>query len=236
MALVTYNPLYEYQPIERVDTPQGRRYWVSKDKTVPSVTTILSATKDASHLEGWKKRVGEAEAERIKTEAAYVGTAMHHILEFLLLGEEDVVNYPEDNLQLLGCEMAFRLARTYFHNIDEHWGAEVPLYYPERYAGTSDLVGVWKGKPAIIDFKQSLKPKRKDWIIDYYHQLAAYACAHDKEHGTNINFGVILIACQTGETQEFTTTGSEFERYKEQWMERVEKFYALSVESNGNSL
>lgn len=235
MALVTFNRRYDYEPIERVDGPNGRRYLVGPNKTVPSVTTILSATKDARHLEDWKKRVGEAEAERIKTEAAYVGTAMHKMLEFLLLGDEDVVDCPTNNLQLLGCEMAVRLARTYFQNIDEHWGPEVPLYYPDRYAGTSDVVGVWKGKPAIIDFKQSLKPKRKDWILDYYHQLAAYACAHDIEHGTNINFGVILVACQTGETQEFTTTGSEFERYRDQWMERVDKFYALNVASNGNS-
>jgi genome maintenance exonuclease 1 len=98
------------------------------------------------------------------------------------------------------------------------------LYYPGKYAGTTDLVGVFRGKPAIVDFKQSLKPKRYEWITDYFHQLAAYAMAHDILHGTDINFGVVLIAVQDGSTQEFTTTGRDFERQKKEWMDRVEKF------------
>jgi hypothetical protein len=228
MALVTYNPRYNYDYYERMDGPDGRWYRVSSTKSVPSVTTILSATKDMSQLDAWKRKVGEAEAERIKTEAADVGTAMHRVLEFLLIAEDDVLVQPRNGLEVLGYEMAFRLARAYFPSIDEHWGAEAPLYYQDRYAGTSDVVGVWQGKPAIIDFKQSLKPKRKEWITDYFHQLAAYACAHDREHGTAIDFGVILVATQTGEVQLFTTTGSEFDNYKSQWLERVERYYRLS--------
>lgn len=229
MALVTYNPRYEYRPMGRVDSPNGRQYKVSATQSLPSVTTILSATKDMSKLDEWKKQVGEAEAERIKTEAAYVGTALHRVMEYLV-GADDRLLQPADRLEMRGYEMGFRLANAYLHNIDEHWGAEVALCFPDRYAGTSDLVGLWQGKPAIIDFKQSLKPKRKEWITDYFHQLAAYACAHDKEHGTNINFGVILVATQTGDVQLFTTTGSEFENYKSQWLERVERYYRSSAE------
>lgn len=225
MALVTYNRRYEYEPIERIDGPDGRRYRVAIDKSVPSVTTILSATKDMSHLNEWKRRVGAEEAERIKTEAAHVGTAMHRVMEYLLLDDDELLQ-PSSWLEVRGYEMAFRLARAYLHNIDEHWGPEAPLYYTDRYAGTCDLAGIWQGKPAIIDFKQSLKPKRKEWITDYFHQLAAYACAHDKEHGTNIDFGVILVATQTGDVQLFTTTGSEFDDYKSQWLNKVESYYA----------
>jgi genome maintenance exonuclease 1 len=238
MALVTYNPRYEYRPMGRVDGPNGRQYKVSATQSLPSVTTILSATKDMSKLDEWKKQVGEAEAERIKTEAAYVGTALHRVMEYLV-GADDRLIQPADMLEMRGYEMGFRLANAYLHNIDECWGAEVALCFSDRYAGTCDLVGVWKGKPAIIDFKQSLKPKRKEWITDYFHQLAAYACAHDREHGTAIDFGVILVATQTGDVQLFTTTGSEFDNYKSQWLERVDRYYRLSdktIEARGEKL
>jgi hypothetical protein len=226
MALVEYVPEFSYEPMTRIDSPEGRRYVVPGGKALPSVTTILAATKDAAALDEWKRRVGEAEAERIKTEAAYVGTAMHRVLEHVLTGDRLV--QAADWLEMRGYEMGFRLANAYFSNLTEYWGAEVPLYYPDKYAGTTDLIGVWRDNPAIIDFKQSLKPKRVQWITDYFHQLAAYACAHDKVHGTQINFGVILVATQTGENQVFTTTGPQFEDYKGQWLERVERYYAIS--------
>lgn len=222
MALITHNPCYIYEPLFRTDSPEGRVYMVPGGEDLPSVTSILSATKDNTQLDEWKKRVGEQEAERIRTEAAYVGTAMHLVMEHVITGDPLVP--AKDWLEMRGYEMAFRLANAYLHDLDEYWGAEVPLYYPGLYAGTSDLVGLWQGKPAIIDFKQSLKPKRKDWIIDYFHQMAAYACAHDKVHGTSIDFAVILVATQTGDVQKFTTTGAEFEQYKRHWMDRVEHY------------
>lgn len=225
MALINYNPCYTYEPLVREDRPEGRVYTVPGGEYLPSVTSILAATKDNTQLDEWKKRVGEEEAERIKTEAAYVGTAMHRVMEHVITGDRLVA--AQDWLEMRGYEMAFRLANAYLHSLEEYWGAEVPLYYPRFYAGTSDLVGLWQGKPAIIDFKQSLKPKRKDWIIDYFHQMAAYACAHDKVHGTNIDFAVILVATQTGDVQKFTTTGAEFEQYKRQWMDRVKRYYTL---------
>jgi genome maintenance exonuclease 1 len=226
MALITYSPCFTYPTLKREDRFTGRVYISPEGATLPSVTRILAATKDESALDDWKKRVGEMEAERIKTEAAYVGTAMHRVLEHVLTGEHLI--QAADWLEMRGYEMGFRLANERFSGLAEYWGAEVPLYYPGRYAGTCDLIGVWRGKPAIIDFKQSLKPKKKQWITDYFHQLAAYACAHDRMHGTQINFGVVLVACQTGETQEFTTTGPEFEDYKGQWLERMENYYTAN--------
>ncbi len=95
------------------------------------------------------------------------------------------------------------------------------LHYQGRYAGTTDLVATYRGKLAIVDFKQSVKPKRHEFITDYFHQLAAYAVAHDWLHGTSIDYAAVLIAVQDGTTQEFTTTGREFQEFKAQWMERL---------------
>lgn len=220
--LIPVKNLYTYERLERVDSPQGRTYRRGEEVPVHSVTTILDKTKDKASLDAWVQRVGEAEAERIKREAAHVGTAMHFTIEKFL--EDSSLPPAKDWLQLRGYEMGYRLINKYFSSIDEVWGIEAPLYYPGKYAGTTDLVCVFRGRPAIVDFKQSLKPKRYEWITDYFHQLSAYAMAHDILYGTEIDFGVVLVAVQDGTTQEFTTTGREFERQKKEWMARLEKF------------
>ena len=124
--------------------------------------------------------------------------------------------------------MGYKIINTYFRNVNEIWGSEVSLYYPEKYAGTTDLVGVYRGKPTIIDFKQSNKPKKRQWIEDYFCQLAAYAMAHDIVHGTNIDNAVVLMAVRSdGSTEEFSTAGREFQGYKDMWMRRVDDFSQL---------
>lgn len=227
--LIPVKNFYTYERLERIETPRGRTYRRGDDTPVYSVTNILDKTKDKTSLEAWAARVGAAEAERIKNEAAHVGTAMHFVIERFLEGT--ALPPAEDWLQMRGYEMGHRLINEHFSSLDEVWGSEVPLYYPGKYAGTTDLVGVFRGRPAIVDFKQSLKPKRYEWITDYFHQLSAYALAHDIVYGTEINFGVVLIAVQDGTTQEFTTTGRDFERQKKEWLERVEKFLAKSSET-----
>lgn len=222
--LIPVKNLYSYELLERIDSPNGRTYRKGDDVPVSSVTTILDKTKDKAALDAWAARVGLAEAERIKTEAARVGTAMHLVIEKFL--ESKRLPPPEDWLETRGYEMGYRLINKHFVSLDEVWGSEVPLYYPGKYAGTTDLVGVFRGRPAIVDFKQSIKPKRHEWISDYFHQLAAYAMAHDVLHGTNIDFGVVLVSVQDGTTQEFTTTGRDFERQKKEWMARVDSFLA----------
>ncbi len=233
--LIPVRKLYKYESLQRIDAPEGRRY-VYGDKKLPSVTTVLSDTKDKSHLDAWAARVGASEADRIKNEAATVGTHMHNVMERMIAARN--LPRPTNWLMCKGYEMGYKLINTYFRNLDEIWGSEVSLYYPDKYAGTTDLVGVYRGKPAIVDFKQSVKPKRREWIDDYFHQLAAYALAHDIIHGTNIEYGVVLMAVQDGTTMEYSTAGQEFVRYKEEWMKRVEKFYAAPREeilSIGNS-
>jgi genome maintenance exonuclease 1 len=144
---------------------------------------------------------------------------MHLALEHILNGEPWSVT--PDWMAMTGYEMAFRLARRYFGAISAIHGSEVGLHYQDRYAGTTDLVATYRGKLAIIDFKQSVKPKRHEYITDYFHQLAAYAVAHDWLHGTSIDYAAVLIAVQDGTTQEFTTAGREFSEFKAQWMERL---------------
>jgi len=213
--------LFQYEPLTRQDLPEGRRY-IYGDTKLPSVTTILSATKDKGALDAWVARVGEAEAERIKTDAATVGTYMHSVMEHLIANE--ALPCPTSWEMLKGYVMGYRLMDAYFRNISEIWGSEVMLYYPDRYAGTSDLIAVYRDQPAIVDFKQSNKPKRREWIGDYFCQLAAYAAAHDVVHGTSIEHGVVLVAVRDGTTQEFSTAGREFQGWKDEWMRRVERF------------
>jgi hypothetical protein len=208
--------------LTREDSPNGRKY-VYGDQRLPSVTTILSATKDKAGLDAWAARVGPENAERIKSEAGAVGTYMHSVIERMIAYRD--LPRPTNWQMIKGYEMGYRLVNTYFQNMQEIWGSEVPLYYPEKYAGTTDLVCVYRDKPCIMDFKQSIKVKKREWIDDYFHQLAAYALAHDIIHGTKIEYGVILMAVQDGSTMEFSTVSQEFVRYKDAWLKRVEQYY-----------
>jgi genome maintenance exonuclease 1 len=227
--LIPIKKRYKYKKLYRQDGEDGRRYRVmmmGEDQLLPSVTTILSATKDMSTLDAWAARVGPEAAEKIRVEAAAVGTSMHLVIDMMFARR--MLPRPKNWLTSKGYEMGYMLINTFFGQLQEVWGSEVALYYPEKYAGTTDLVGIYRGKPAIIDFKQSLKPKRHQWISDYFHQLTAYAAAHDIVHGTKIEYGVVLVACQTGETQEFSIAGQEFKDYQNGWMERVARFRALN--------
>jgi hypothetical protein len=218
--LIPLRKKYRYEKLVRNDGPEGRTYG---DEKLPSVTRILDATKDKAKLDEWVQRVGQEEADRIKNTAATTGTHMHSVIERMVAGKS--LPRPTNWLMVKGYEMGYRLVLEQFSSVDEIWGSEITLYMPNRYAGTTDMVGLYKGKPAIIDFKQSNKPKRHEWITDYFHQLSAYALAHDYQFGTEIEMGVVMMAMQSGGTQVFTTTGREFSQYKTGWLERVERFY-----------
>lgn len=226
MQLIPIRKKYVYSALKRVDLPTGRVYSLDGGTPVPSVTAILSATKDKQHLEAWAARVGHEEANRIKNEAATVGTHMHSVIERLLLNRP--LETPRTWLQVKGYRMGYLLVEQFFPSVDEVWGTEIPLLYPQKYAGTSDCIGIYKGKPSIIDFKQTNRMKKRAWIDDYFLQLAAYAEAHNKQHGTDINQGVILMVAQDGEVQEFVTVGREFDSYRDAWWRRVEDHKKIS--------
>jgi genome maintenance exonuclease 1 len=217
--LIPWSTRFVYKKLERIDTPTGRMYALADGSRVPSVTTILDRTKDKAALKEWAERVGQAEADRQKEQASYIGTWMHTTLECILNGH--LMKFGPDWLAMKGHLMAFTLANRYFGAISEIHGSEVSLHYGQQYAGSTDLVATYRGKLAIVDFKQSVKPKRHEHITDYFHQLAAYATAHDWMYGTDIDFGAVLISVQDGTTQEFTTTGREWRNFKTQWMARL---------------
>lgn len=217
--LIPWKFWFEYKKIQKMDAPTGRVYQVPGVGDVPSVTTILDRTKNKEQLDAWIERVGREEAARQKDEAAYIGTSMHATLEAIL--RDEPVTFGTDWRAMKAHLMALTLAYKYFRQLTAVYGAEVNLHFKDQYAGTTDLVAEYRGKLAIVDFKQSVRPKRHEYITDYFHQLAAYAIAHDDMYGTDIDFGVVLVAVQDGTTQEFTTTGREFKEFKAAWMERV---------------
>jgi genome maintenance exonuclease 1 len=228
---------YNYTPLNR-ETIDGKRHYCLPDGSkVPSVTTILDKTKPAEAREAlanWKKAVGEKRAQEITTEAANRGTRMHAYLEQYVL-TTDLKPLPSNPYAHPSWFMAAEVILKGLQHVDEFWGTEVPLYYSGLYAGTTDLIGTWKGSPAIMDFKQSNKVKKKEYIGDYFLQLAAYAAAHNEMHGTTIDTGVILMAVQpklladgtysTPEYLEFVIEGNEFAYWADEWMKRVELYY-----------
>jgi ATP-dependent exoDNAse (exonuclease V) beta subunit len=228
---------YNYAPLNRTTVEGKRHYCLPDGSKVPSVTTILDKTKSQESreaLNNWKKRVGEQQAQKIVTEAANRGTRMHAYLEQYIL-QDDMKPLPDNPFAHPSWFMAAEVILKGLCNVDEFWGTEVPVYYSGLYAGTTDCLGVWKGRPAIMDFKQSNKVKKREYIGDYFLQLAAYAAAHNETYGTNIRDGVILMAVQpkqledgtfsTPEYLEFEVSGDAFDHWSQEWMKRVELYY-----------
>jgi hypothetical protein len=214
---------YPYKEFKRKSVGGKRLYENPYGDPVPSVTTILSKTKDMTHLNAWKKRVGEKKAQEIVTEAAGVGSIMHEMLEAWSLNQE----YTGKNM-LQAKMMAETVIKNVEADIDEVWGSEVNLCYPGLYAGTTDLVGIYKGRPTIMDFKQTNRPKKREWIDDYFMQAAAYGMAHNEVFGTKIEHTAIFMCSRDCEWQLWEAGPEEFKVWEEKWANRVAEFYNLS--------
>tara|TARA_B100000900_G_scaffold411290_1_gene430691 strand:- start:282 stop:953 length:672 start_codon:yes stop_codon:yes gene_type:complete len=223
--MLTINYKYPYKEIKRKKV-NGKRLYETESGALPSVTTILDKTKPRQKriaLANWKKRVGEKQAQKIVTEAASTGTYMHAILESWVLNEE---YSGESTVQ--SRMMAEVVKKNTQDDIDEVWGSEVNLYYPGLYAGTTDLVGVYKGRPTIMDFKQTNKPKKREWIDDYFMQGAAYGLAHNALYETKIENIAIFMCSRDCEWQLFEVDAQEFPEWEQKWAMRVEQFYDQS--------
>lgn len=229
MSLITNK--YIYEKLKRVEVGGKRRYETPGGPPVASVTTILDGTKDKTHLIEWRRRVGEAKATEITTQAASRGTRMHKYLEDYI----DTGKWPipgSNPYAQQAHKMATVIKVHALGDINEIWGSEVPLYIPKLYAGTTDLVGVYKDNPAIMDFKQTNKPKKGEWVEDYYLQMTAYALAHNDVHGTDIKHGHIFMCSQNCEYQQFDLTpepdpyfGRTFDDWANEWWNRVYSYY-----------
>jgi len=203
----------------------GKRHYDIDQEKLPSVTTILSATQSEEKrksLADWKARMGPQYADRVRDIAAMRGTAMHKFLEAYVDGS------GHKDLTSIGKEaepMAKKIIESGLGDLGEVWGQEVTLYYPGLYAGATDIVGVYEGKPAIIDFKQTNKPKKREWISDYFSQLGAYCMAHNYVYGTKIQSGVILMCSKDLLFQKFEVEGKEFVKHQHEFLRKVDQYY-----------
>lgn len=221
-----WNKKFIYPKSQR-EIVMGRRHYAVSNQKLPSVTTILSKTQPKEKQESlakWRAREGEANAQRIMDQAAARGTAMHTLLEHYLLGEKHV------DLTDVGQQATMMAEKVIEEGIkghlDEIWGSEVTVWYPDLFAGATDVVGVYDGIQSIVDFKQTNKPKRREWIDDYFLQLAAYAMAHNFTYRTEISQGVVLMCSKDGYFQKFEVNEEEFRQYKYKWLARVSQYYA----------
>ena len=219
------NNNYIYPKTIREIIDGKRHYEINGIEKLPSVTTILSATQPIEKresLQAWRDRVGEAEATRIVDSAGARGTAMHKILEKYIIEEGylDLTNVGKE-----AHNMAMQVIQNGLSNVTEFYGSECTLYYPGLYAGQTDLIATHKGDMAVIAFKQTNKPKKREWIEDYCLQLAAYGMAHDFIYKTAITKAVIMMCSKDNFYQEFVIAGEEYRKYKHQWLERVNKYY-----------
>ena len=218
---------FQYKPCQQVNDPVTRKrvYLTPDGERLPSVTTILSATKDMTHLNEWRDRVGHAKAQQITTEAAGVGTAMHGNLERFVCGMQ---RQPGNNpVHVQANKMADVIIDNGLSKVNEIWAMEQSLYFPGLFSGTTDLVGVHEGEPAVMDYKQTNKPKKAEWVEDYYLQLMAYILAHNEVYGTDIKKGVIFMCSRDFQYQQFTLEPKDFNKWQDAWLTKVEEYYSL---------
>ena len=219
-----WNKRFEYPKSQR-SLIQGKRHYDIGQTKLPSVTTILSATQSEEKkksLADWKARLGDQQADRVRDIAAMRGTAMHTYLEGYVRGT------GHKDLTSVGREaepMAKKIISEGLSDLNEIWGSEVTLYYPELYAGATDVVGIYNGRESIIDFKQTNKPKQRGWITDYFIQLGAYAMAHNYVYGTKIQSGVILMCSKDGMFQKFESFDKEFVGFQHSFLRKCDQYY-----------
>ena len=221
-----WNKRFEYPTSTRALINGKRHYDVGTEEKLPSVTTILQATQSEEKKESlakWKQKVGENEADKIRDSAAERGTIMHRIIEGYLLGQRHA------DFSDVGQDAGVMAQKIIDQGLEGHmyeiWGSEITIHYPGLFAGATDLCGIYEGRESIIDFKQSNKMKRKEWISDYFVQLAAYAMGHNYVYGTNIQSGTILMCTKDKIFQRFDVTGEEFKKYTFDWIKRVDQYY-----------
>jgi genome maintenance exonuclease 1 len=230
--MILQNNKFNYLTLTRFNEEHTgqRKYNIPDSNPVPSVTTILGATQSIEKKAGlanWRNRIGKDNAQSITNEAASRGTRMHSYLEkFILNGE--LPDCGSNPYAKQSHKMASVVSTHYLKpHITEFYGTEVGLYYPDVYAGTTDLIAEWDSEISIIDFKQTNKPKKKEYITDYFLQLAAYSLAHNYLYETKINQGVVLMCSVDYEPQHWIINGNDMQYYQQEWCKRVEQYYSL---------
>lgn len=222
--MTSFNVLFDYPELSRVTNADGTRFYTcpKTHNPLPSVTTILSATADKTGLLLWEEAVGKKKADRVREEAAVLGTLMHTHVENHIKG----VERPRGNMpiRMLASRMADQIIQKGISAVNEVWGLEVAMYYPGLYAGTTDLVGIHDNAEAIMDHKTTKKMKSEDMIQDYFAQMGAYCLAHDEVYGTRLKKGVVFMVDRELNYKQFVIEGAQFERHKENFLRRLETY------------
>ena len=213
---------YNYADLKRQDGAT-RLYLTPEGESLPSVTSVLGKTKDKSFLKKWRARVGEKEAEKIIANSAQIGTALHLYIEHYV-NEHGYEDFTEIGQKAKTMAQVIIDHDEGLKKVSEVWGSEVHLYYPGKYAGTTDMIGVYDGRPTIIDFKQTNRPKKREWVQDYLMQLAAYAMAHNKLFDTEIDQGVVLMCSRDLLFQKFELKGENFVRAGDTFMKKLDLY------------
>lgn len=225
---------FQYLPLKRIQTPEGRMYTADGHDPVPSVTTVLDKTSDKTALLEWRKRVGEAEAQRISTESANLGTRVHTAME-KYIGGEPWDSFGSNLIHQQAKKMSMSMIRNGLDRVDEVWGLETGLICDGLYAGTADCIGLYDQRPTIIDFKTAKKIKKKEWITDYFLQGVFYAEAHNSMYKTDISQVAILMVDREANFQNFVIKDSEYEYYRDIAMQRLAKYYNVDIPISGNA-
>ncbi len=219
---------FDYPDVSTIEEFNLRWYLVDDETAFPSITSMLGKTTPEEKrlsLENWRNSVGAERADQISNEATTNGTAVHLLIELFLGGQ--TINETEFTEQQL---KSFKSLKGYLKKIDEVWGQEVALFSRTlKIAGRCDCIGVYKGKPSILDWKTSSKIKNESMIEDYKYQLAFYARAHNEMFGTNIEHGVVLMATKDGFPLEFCV---DLKKYYDKLETRVQYFYELLFKGN----
>ena len=190
------------------------------------MTTILSATQSEEKrqaLANWKARLGAQAADRVRDIAALRGHSNAHVSRGVCPGNR--AQGPDFSIGKEAEPMARRIIEAGLGDLGEVWGTEVTLYYPDLYAGATDVVGIYNGRESIIDFKQTNKPKQREWIEDYFIQLGAYAMAHNYVYQTKIQSGIILMCSKDKFFQKFESSDKEFVGYQHAFLRKVDQYY-----------
>ena len=216
---------------------QEKYVWPDGDLLSPS--RVFDGTSDKSGLDRWRKKVGDEEADRIIEESKSIGTSMHQYLENSILKFANVKyqNLPpivnpafhpyHDMANKLG---AVILEQGLKNRLEEIWGLEAHVYYEHFYRGIIDCIGIYEGEPCIVDFKQKRKMPQRQYIEDYFMQVAAYGICHNSMVGTKIKKGVILIVDRQFNFKKFVVEGDEWNYYCREFCKKLEEFIYIDVE------
>ena len=204
---------FEVPEIKVID---GKRYYVTPDgNSYPSITTVLSQQENLG-IEAWKAKVGEKEAKRISKESMRIGTAVHQMAEFYL--SNYIIKLKNEEKKIVD---TFNRLRFLLGNINNIVGVEIPLFSDLlRVAGTTDCIAEYNGELSVIDFKTSRRPKKEEWVDDYYMQTFAYKLMFEEMTGIEIKQVVILIACvDSFDVQVFKKPAKD----ADEWLEKLVK-------------